>query len=820
MRHRLLSICVISLGGLIAGCGVQDREQGYLQRAMALFDRGDLDRAKLDFKSVLQIDNGQAQAWYGLARVAERQGDFADALGAYTRVLELNSANSSAKVRRGILLLAADQTDTVLAEASAALRGKPDDPVALTLRGAVREHRGHLDQAAADYAAALKSDPAQPDTLKLLARLKLKQGDPSGARVLLHKALAAHPGDLDLKVLLASVFQMQDQPEQARAILEALVRQQPGGLAYRLSLAHLLVGQGKRDAAERLLRAAVAAKPHDPKPKLTLVRLIAQLQGADAARQVLEGFITEALDQYPLRFELANLDRRSGSAQAAEAIYRQIIHRAGGQSGLGLSALGKIAAMRLAAGELTQAEALCTQVLQEDPASPDGLFVKAAIALRRNDAKQAEADLRDLLQRRPASVRALRLLARAYAQEEDIARAQETLESAIQVAPELPEAYLQLAELRGAAGDPQGALQVLGRLLARLPDDVSARRAAARIQLGERDWAGLGNTAAHMLRSRPHDPLGLYLKGLTLQGQNRLQDSVPQFQAALRQAPNAPEPLVAMARSYLAMQQPKEAEVRVKAVLAEDPGNISATVLLGDIYLVRGRQADAQQQFEQAIRIHPESPIGYARLAALQTATGNSDSAIATLRSGVAATGRDRRLLFRLGNALQAADRAHQAAAAYEELLRRDPGADAAANNLAMLLATHMSEDPAALGRALQLAQRFNRSRRPLYLDTLGWVYYRLGKLRQAARVLEKAVCFGDPSPELQYHLGMTYLKLGQPTKARLLLVRATAAPHPFPGIQEARSALAALDSNKAVMWPPTTPRSSHRDAEGVRPSA
>jgi hypothetical protein len=66
----------------------------------------------------------------------------------------------------------------------------------------------------------------------------------------------------------------------------------------------------------------------------------------------------------------------------------------------------------------------------------------------------------------------------------------------------------------------------------------------------------------------------------------------------------------------------------------------------------------------------------------------------------------------------------------------------------------------------------------------------------------------------------MTYLKLGQPTKARLLLVRATAAPHPFPGIQEARSALAALDSNKAVMWPPTTPRSSHRDAEGVRPSA
>jgi Tfp pilus assembly protein PilF len=59
---------------------VQDREQGYLQRAMALFDHGDLDRAKLEFKSVLQIDDGQAQAWCGLGRVEEEQGDFADAL--------------------------------------------------------------------------------------------------------------------------------------------------------------------------------------------------------------------------------------------------------------------------------------------------------------------------------------------------------------------------------------------------------------------------------------------------------------------------------------------------------------------------------------------------------------------------------------------------------------------------------------------------------------------------------------------------------------------------------------------------------------------
>jgi tetratricopeptide (TPR) repeat protein len=111
VRHRLLSIGVISLAGLIAGCGVQEREQGYLQRGLALFDRGDFDGAKLDFKNVLQIDEGQAQAWYGLARVEEKQGDYADAIGAYARVLQLNPTNISAKVRRGILPLRAMESE-------------------------------------------------------------------------------------------------------------------------------------------------------------------------------------------------------------------------------------------------------------------------------------------------------------------------------------------------------------------------------------------------------------------------------------------------------------------------------------------------------------------------------------------------------------------------------------------------------------------------------------------------------------------------------------------------------------------------------------
>ena len=76
---------------------------------------------------------------------------------------------------------------------------------------------------------------------------------------------------------------------------------------------------------------------------------------------------------------------------------------------------------------------------------------------------------------------------------------------------------------------------------------------------------------------------------------------------------------------------------------------------------------------------------------------------------------------------------------AYEDLLRRNPDEDRAANNLAMLLVAHRS-DRASLERAWQLAARFSTSTNPAYLDTAGWVLVKRGEVGPALRLLEQAV--------------------------------------------------------------------------------
>ena len=47
------------------------------------------------------------------------------------------------------------------------------------------------------------------------------------------------------------------------------------------------------------------------------------------------------------------------------------------------------------------------------------------------------------------------------------------------------------------------------------------------------------------------------------------------------------------------------------------------------------------------------------------------------------------------------------------------------------------------------------------YLDSLGWAYFKQGKLNDALKQLEKAVSYLPDSVEIQDHLGEVYLKKG-----------------------------------------------------------
>jgi tetratricopeptide (TPR) repeat protein len=86
-------------------------------------------------------------------------------------------------------------------------------------------------------------------------------------------------------------------------------------------------------------------------------------------------------------------------------------------------------------------------------------------------------------------------------------------------------------------------------------------------------------------------------------------------------------------------------------------------------------------------------------------------------------------------------------------------------NNLASMLADHRT-DKASLDRAQTLAASLRKSQVPQFKDTLGWVNYRQGDLKAALPLLESAATELPNIALVHYHLGMSYLGIGQPAKA------------------------------------------------------
>ncbi len=100
----------------------------------------------------------------------------------------------------------------------------------------------------------------------------------------------------------------------------------------------------------------------------------------------------------------------------------------------------------------------------------------------------------------------------------------------------------------------------------------------------------------------------------------------------------------------------------------------------------------------------------------------------------------------------------------YEIILGLEPDNVVMMNNLAYVLAVQGKELQRAKGLALKVVAR--EPSNAGYLDTLGWVLFRMGEYEEARKVLEKAAELDPREAEIADHLGKVYEQLGNREKA------------------------------------------------------
>jgi len=792
---RGLSLLAASL--LLCACtGAESRKASFIAQGQRHYAAHEWQKARLDFGNALQIDPKDQKLQLLLAQVAERVGEFNEAAGRYRSLLDHDQSNIVARAALGRLYAGGGLTAEAITLAEEGLATHADDPSLLTVRGVARAMRGDLAGAMQDAQAAVARAPTDADTAALVASLYQRQNRNDEALAVLLRASVAAPDNVGLRVILAQALVAAGRGGEAEQQLIEVIKVEPGVLKHRYRLAQFYTLRKNIDAAEKTLRDAVTVAPDEVEPKLALANLIASQRSFGTGEKSLKQLVASDPGNLELQLGLGQFYEAHQRPALAEAVYRSVM-AAGGNRAMGLTARNRLAAMALAANRSSEASALIDEILKSSPRDNQALTMRANIALARGDTSGAIADLRSVLRDQPNAPTIMRALAAAYIANHDVALAEETLRATIQANPSDVQTRLALADLLMKSGRGNEAQPVADQLVSDQPGDMGAMEAAFRVQMQRRDLVAARKTAQEILSLRPDLPAGNYLTGLVDEAEGKLEAARKSYELASDLAPGVAEPLAAAARVDLAQHQGPRALARAEHALAAAPDSSALLDLKAEILAQLGRYDESADAANRVIALAPAWWVAYDDLARAELGRGRSEAAVAAYMRGIDATQSAPLLVLQLASLLERVGRVDDAAVLYEAWLRREPGSELASNNLAMLLLTHKSADPAALERALALARRLESSTQPEFLDTLGWVHYARGEYAPAVEILQRAVAAAPEAAVFRAHLGLAQFRAGQRNEAKENLQRALATSGNYPEAAEARAVLARIKGGK-----------------------
>jgi tetratricopeptide (TPR) repeat protein len=522
--------------------------------------------------------------------------------------------------------------------------------------------------------------------------------------------------------------------------------------------------------------------------KLSLVEFLASRRGQESAEKELKAMVAADPKDFEMKFALAKFYQTTHQLPLAESIYRQVIDSEKLDSA-GLAARDRLAELLVLRDDTAGAQVLISEVLAKSPRDDDALVLRGNIALAKSDPKSAIADLRSVLRDQPNAIGVLRVLARAHLANGEPALAEETMRRAVEANPKDASVRLDLAQLLAQLGKPEQAKPIVAELVKDQPNNIPALDTLFRVSAAVKDYDTARAAAEARVASQPKSAVGYFYEGLLAEEAKRNDEALRLYGEAVDLQPDGFEPLQAQTRLLVTLKRGPDALKRLDELITKAPTAAMAPNLKGDLLLAQGNAGGALAAFKEAIARAPRWWQPYRGLAQAQFAAKDPEAGLATLRGAQAKVDQPDQLALEIALYLETAGKTDEAIAQYEDVMRRNPRSEVAANNLAMLLVTYKT-DAGSVERAKSLSVRFADSTNPSYLDTYGWVLFKNGEAAASVPILERVVSKVPNAPVALYHLGMAQSQNGSSAQALGNLSRAVNSGAKFSGLDEAKATL------------------------------
>ena len=739
-EHRLWTVVlpVFLLLIFTAGCNRDPnvRKQKYLDSGKRYEKEGKFREAAIQVSNALKVDRNFSDAHYEMAKIYIKMGSIKEGYSELLRTIDLSPSNLPARIDLGSIYLMANKPDLTDEQAKAVLALDANNADAYALLSAIAARKGDRAGALANIQHALALNPNQASFHTTLALLE--STDPARGAVAeqeLQKAISLDQKDSHAHMVLAALLERKGDRTGAEQQYQAAITQTPTLLQARAALAGLYFRGGDKAKGEQTLHKAA----EDLNDNIDASEVLKEYYFREKQPEMAESIFADLTSKYPKSF-------------AIKMTYATIL---------------------AARGEFAKVTPLSEQLAKSNPNAPQVQLLKAAILLNAGKVNDSFNVLQAATKSSPGDLQLQIALGKVAEKKGDYSVAESSFRTAEKLSPQNIEIQASLAALASRRGDATLLAQIANNTITQNPDFAPAYlwRGMAESNLKQYEKAEADMQTA--LAKNPDNAAAYTEFGQLRLRQQRLPDAVAMFEKALDKDPNQSVAMSQIVAVNLALKHPEQAMVRLKQQIQRAPNSGLYYSLLAALQLQAKDNNGARDSAKKAMELDPTDERAVQAYAQAVATLGDKDEAIRTWDKWATAHPKDGAAVSMLGVLEEAKGDQVKAIEYYKKALEIDGTQAIAANNLAYLMVTNGQNYDVALTYA-QTARRILPESSST-ADTLGWVYFYKGTYLSARDLLEGAVKQDPENAAINYHLGMTYSKLGKKPEAILHLKKALA---------------------------------------------
>jgi tetratricopeptide (TPR) repeat protein len=694
--------------------------------------KGDLSAADAALRRALAADPKSLTVHSALATLALARKDLKQAATEFQLAADLSPVRSNERihlVQFKMQTQAVEQAKTILKN----LTDKaPDFLPAWNLRARIANDEKKPDEALALVQNVLSRDPANLDARLVQTVSWAAKGEKKKAIDSLEDLNRTYPDTPIVKYQLARAYVAESRIDQAIGELDRVVHISPGFVDAIVLRSELQLRKHNAQAAVEPLLAVLKAQPKLGPAQVLLAEAYRMLGRFDEAANLVQEQIKQspkaAAPYYLLGLILQQQNKLSEARQAFEKSAELAPDNP--------TSLDRLVELDIVTKAFAAGEQRVDQLLQKQPNSAAGHYLKGKLAFAQNNFDSAQSELLKCIDLDP-----------------NFSRAYELLIPTITQTKKLSESLNQMKTVLAKNPNDVSALSIASMINAELGDYSKARDGYEKILTVKPDFVPALNNLAYIYAER----LNELDKGLEI------------ARKARTLAPANPSVADTLGWVFFKRDDYQEAVPLLEEAADKISDNPEVRFHLGMAHYMMGQEDAARSDFTQALsaaRDFPGKKEAERRLDLLkQTANGPSTLTAAQLENMLKEHPKDMVVRLRLADVYKTQSSFDRAATTYEEALKLNPKLTSVALRLAELYAGPLKNPQKALAfakKARDLAPSDPRA-----AGILGRIAFDAGNFQWAYSLLQESSRQPDSDPKVLHDLAWAAYSLGNIEQAR-----------------------------------------------------